>query len=88
MMMQARVSVSLPKAISGRGNVALNLTIFLGGFVLQGGIGWAARQLARGFGLSEAQSLAATFASLAVMQLAAIVWLWLNWREARNFDEG
>lgn len=88
MMMQARVSVSLPKAISGRGNVALNLVIFVGGFLLQGGIGWAAKTASALAGLSDAQGLAVTFAALALCQMGAIVWLWAHWREAVNFDEG
>jgi predicted MFS family arabinose efflux permease len=87
MMMQARVSVSLPKAISGRGNVALNLVIFVGGFLLQGGIGWAAKLASSTIGLSDAQGLAATFTVLALCQLGSIAWLWANWREAVNFDE-
>jgi predicted MFS family arabinose efflux permease len=87
MMMQARVSISLPKAISGRGNVALNLVIFVGGFLLQGGIGWASHTASTLSGLSDAQGLAITFATLAVCQLVSIVWLWANWREAVNFDE-
>ena len=87
MMVQARVSVSMPKAISGRGNVALNLVIFVGGFVLQGGIGWAARMASSLAGLSDSQGLAVTFGVLALCQLASIVWLWSNWREAVNFDE-
>ncbi len=87
MMMQARVSVSLPKAISGRGNVALNLVIFVGGFLLQGGIGWASKTASTLAGLSDAQGLAVTFAVLALCQLASIAWLWANWREAVNFDE-
>jgi predicted MFS family arabinose efflux permease len=88
MMMQARVSVSLPKAISGRGNVALNLVIFLGGFIFQGGIGWAARLIANTLGYTDTQSLAITLAALAIMQLCGVAWLWAHWREARNFDEG
>ncbi len=87
MMMQARVSVSLPKAISGRGNVALNLVIFLGGFVFQGGIGWAARSLASYFQFTETQALAFTLGALSIGQLLGVLWLWLHWREARNFDE-
>jgi hypothetical protein len=87
MMVQARVSVSMPKAISGRGNVALNLVIFVGGFVLQGGIGWAARTASSLAGLSDTQGLAVTFGVLAICQLASIFWLWSNWRETVNFDE-
>jgi hypothetical protein len=87
MMMQARVSVSLPKAISGRGNVALNLVIFLGGFIFQGGIGWAARVFASGLGYSDTASLAVTLGALAVMQLCGVAWLWAHWRVATNFDE-
>jgi predicted MFS family arabinose efflux permease len=87
MMMQARVSVSMPKAISGRGNVALNLVIFVGGFLLQGGIGWAAKLASSTLGGSDAQGLAVTFAILALCQLGSIAWLWANWREAVNFDE-
>ena len=88
MMMQARVSISLPKAISGRGNVALNLVIFVGGFLLQGGIGWASHGASSLAGNNDANGLALTFAALALCQLAGIVWLWSNWREAVNFDEG
>lgn len=87
MMMQARVSASLPKEISGRGNVALNLMIFVGGFLLQGGIGWASHKASTLAGMSDSQGLAITFATLAICQLASIVWLWANWREAVNFDE-
>ncbi len=87
MMMQARVSVSLPKAISGRGNVALNLVIFLGGFIFQGGIGWAARVISSGLGYSDTQSLAITLGALAVLQLSGVMWLWAHWRKPTNFDE-
>jgi predicted MFS family arabinose efflux permease len=87
MMMQARVSVSLPKAISGRGNVALNLVIFLGGFIFQGGIGWVARMLVSSLGYGDAMALAVTFGTLAVLQLGGVLWLWLHWREPTNFDE-
>jgi predicted MFS family arabinose efflux permease len=87
MMMQARVSVSLPKAISGRGNVALNLVIFIGGFIFQGGIGWVARMIASGLGYSDTASLAITLGTLAVMQLGGVAWLWAHWRTPTNFDE-
>ena len=87
MMMQSRVSVSLPKAIAGRGNVALNLVIFVGGFLLQGGIGWGAATASAALGLSANDGLGATFGLLALCQLGGVVWLWAHWRAAVNFDE-
>ena len=86
-LLQSRVSISLPKAIAGRGNVSLNLIIFIGGFLLQGGIGWLAGVFSRGLGLSAADGLAATFALLALCQLGGVAWLWAHWRSAVNFDE-
>jgi predicted MFS family arabinose efflux permease len=87
MMMQARVSVSLPKAISGRGNVAINLMVFVGGFLLQGGIGWAAKTASKLAGLSDAQGLSLTFAALALCQLGSIMWLWVHWRAVQDLEE-
>jgi predicted MFS family arabinose efflux permease len=87
MLMQARVGASLPKAIAGRGNVALNLVIFVGGFVLQGGIGWAANTAAQALDVPYAIGLALSFGSLAVAQLGGVFWLWLHWRTATHFDE-
>lgn len=88
MLMQARVGASLPKAIAGRGNVALNLVIFVGGFLLQGGIGWAANMAAQALGAPYAIGLALSFGCLAVAQLGGVLWLWLHWRTATHFDEG
>jgi hypothetical protein len=87
MLMQARVSASLPKEIAGRGNVALNLVTFLGGFLLQGGIGWAANAAATALGASYAIGLATSFGVLALAQLGGVAWLWSNWRSAASFDE-
>ena len=85
-MLQSRVSVSLPKDIAGRGNVAVNLLSFLGGFLLQGGIGWLASVLVQAAGASAAQGLAASFVVLALCQLASVAWLWAHWREPVEFD--
>ncbi len=87
MLMQARVGASLPKAIAGRGNVALNLVIFVGGFLLQGGIGWAANTAAIALGAPYTIGLAASFGALAVAQLGGVAWLWSNWRGSADFDE-
>ena len=87
MLMQARVGTSLPTAIAGRGNVALNLVIFVGGFILQGGIGWAANAAAQAMGLPNALGLALSFGALAVAQLCGVLWLWFHWRDATGFTQ-
>lgn len=87
MLMQAQVGTSLPKAIAGRGNVALNLVIFVGGFILQGGIGWAASTAAQAMGQPYALGLALSFGVLALAQLGGVFWLWMNWRSSDSFAQ-
>jgi len=65
---------SLPLALSGRANTALNLTAFIGAFGLQWGMGIAVDALrAGGWGVSSAYR--ATFAIVLLLQLAAVVWM-------------
>jgi predicted MFS family arabinose efflux permease len=72
----AIVSRSLPLALSGRANTALNLAGFVGAFGLQWGMGILVDVL-RVPGWSAAEAYRATFALLLVLQMAAVAWMFL-----------
>jgi len=70
------VAQSLPLALSGRANTALNLTAFIGAFGLQWGMGIAVDAL-RAVGCSAADAYRATFAIVLLLQVAAVLWMLL-----------
>jgi predicted MFS family arabinose efflux permease len=67
---------SLPLALSGRANTALNLAAFVGAFGLQWGMGMLVDAL-RGTGWSAADAYRATFALLLALQVAAVAWMFM-----------
>ena len=85
MILQSRVSVSMPREIAGRGNTAYNFVQFSGAFVIQWAFG-AVAQLAIANGYATGTALGAGLATLAVLQCLAALWMWRNWREAKDFD--
>ena len=85
MLLQARVSVSLPREIAGRGNVSLNLLIFVGAFLVQWGMGALVETMMR-MGYSEAQAYSAGVYSIAIAFAFSIVWLAYFWPRGVNFD--
>ncbi len=85
MILQSRVSVSMPREIAGRGNTAYNFVQFSGAFVIQWAFG-ALAQLALAKGYATGTALGAGLAILAVLQFLAAVWMWRNWREDKDFD--
>jgi predicted MFS family arabinose efflux permease len=77
----AIVSRSLPLALSGRANTALNLVAFVGAFGLQWGTGVLVDALrAAGYGAADAYRIA--FALLLALQVAAVAWLFVGRRGA------
>jgi hypothetical protein len=70
----AIVSRSLPLALSGRANTALNLAGFVGAFGLQWGMGVLVDAL-RAAGWSGSDAYRATFALLLALQVAAVAWM-------------
>jgi predicted MFS family arabinose efflux permease len=67
---------SLPLALSGRANTALNLAAFVGAFGLQWGMGVAVDAL-RATGWSAAGAYRATFALVLLLQAAALAWMFV-----------
>jgi predicted MFS family arabinose efflux permease len=67
---------SLPLALSGRANTALNLAAFVGAFGLQWGMGIVVDAL-RAIGWSADGAYRATFALLLVLQAAAAAWMFV-----------
>ncbi|UCG97103.1 MAG: MFS transporter [Burkholderiales bacterium] len=65
---------SLPLALSGRANTALNLAAFAGAFGLQWGMGVLVDGL-RALGWSASESYRATFALLLALQVSAVAWM-------------
>jgi len=65
---------SLPLALSGRANTALNLTAFVGAFGLQWGMGIMVDAL-RAVGWNANEAYRATFALLLALQVAAVAWM-------------
>ena len=72
----AILSRSLPLALSGRANTALNLAAFIGAFGLQWGTGIVVDAL-RAIGWSSADAYRATFALLLVLQVTAVAWMFV-----------
>ena len=70
---------SLPLALSGRSNTALNLAAFVGAFGLQWGMGIAVDAL-RTAGWSAETAYRATFALLLALQTAAVAWMFVAGR--------
>ncbi len=68
------VAQSLPLALSGRANTALNLTAFIGAFGLQWSMGVAVDAL-QAAGWSASGAYRATFGLVFVLQLAAVAWM-------------
>jgi MFS family permease len=67
---------SLPLALSGRANTALNLTAFIGAFGLQWGMGIAVDAL-RALGWSASEAYRGTFGLLLALQVAAVAWMFV-----------
>jgi hypothetical protein len=65
---------SLPSALSGRANTALNLAAFVGAFGLQWGMGVVVDAL-RAAGQSASGAYQTTFALVLLLQLAAVAWM-------------
>lgn len=70
---------SLPLALSGRANTALNLVAFVGAFGLQWGMGILVDAL-RAAGFSAVGAYRATFAALLVLQAVAVAWMFVGRR--------
>lgn len=77
----AILSRSLPLALSGRANTAMNLVGFVGAFVLQWGMGILVDAL-RAAGWNAGAAYRATFALLLVLQVAAVAWMFIPGRAA------
>jgi hypothetical protein len=75
----AIVSRSLPLALSGRANTALNLAGFVGAFGLQWGMGILVDAL-RGLGWDAGTAYRGTFALLLALQAAAVAWMFVAGR--------
>lgn len=72
---------SLPLALSGRANTALNLAAFVGAFGLQWGMGILVDAL-RAVGWNVSAAYRATFALLLALQVAAVAWMFVAGRGA------
>ena len=70
---------SLPLALSGRANTALNLAAFVGAFGLQWGMGVLVDAL-RALGWEVATAYRGTFALLLALQVAAVAWMFIAGR--------
>ena len=79
----AILSRSLPLALSGRANTALNLAGFVGAFGLQWGMGILVDAL-RAAGWDAAAAYRATFALLLLLQAAAVAWMVLAGKMRRD----
>lgn len=75
------VARSLPLALSGRANTALNLAAFVGAFGLQWGMGVFVDAL-RAVGWSAVEAYRATFALLLALQVVAVAWMFVAGRAA------
>ena len=67
---------SLPLALSGRANTALNLAAFAGAFGLQWGMGIVVDTL-RAIGWNANEAYRATFALLLLLQVLAVAWMFV-----------
>lgn len=76
---------SLPLAVSGRANTTLNLTAFVGAFGLQWGMGVLVDAL-RAAGWNVGAAYRATFALLLVLQVAAVLWMFVAGRRMSIAD--
>jgi len=65
---------SLPLALSGRANTALNLAAFVGAFGLQWGMGIVVDAL-RVIGWTASEAYRATFLMVLLLQVAAVAWM-------------
>jgi len=65
---------SLPLALSGRANTALNLAAFVGAFGLQWGMGIVVDTL-RAIGWTASEAYRATFLMVLLLQVAAVAWM-------------
>jgi len=72
---------SLPLALSGRANTALNLAAFVGAFGLQWGMGVLVDAL-RTAGWEASAAYRATFGLLLSLQVAAVAWMFVAGRRA------
>lgn len=72
----AIVAQSLPLALSGRANTALNLAAFVGAFGLQWGMGIAV-DLLQAEGWTVSQAYRATFATVLLLKVAAVAWMFV-----------
>lgn len=70
---------SLPLALSGRANTALNLAAFVGAFGLQWGMGIVVDAL-RAVGSNASEAYRAAFALLMALQVAAVAWMFVAGR--------
>lgn len=70
---------SLPLALSGRANTALNLAAFVGAFGLQWGMGILVDAL-RALGWDASAAYRGTFALLLALQAAAVAWMFVAGR--------
>ncbi len=75
------LSRSLPLALSGRANTALNLGNFVGAFVLQWGLGIGVDAL-RATGWRTAEAYRVTFWLLLASQAVAVAWMFVAGRRA------
>ena len=70
----AGLSQIFPKALSGRVSTSLNLTVFLGAFAVQWGLGEIISLWPTGVKGYAPESYGAAFGSLAVLQLFGLLW--------------
>ncbi|MCU0769539.1 MAG: MFS transporter [Burkholderiaceae bacterium] len=73
----AIVGRSLPLALAGRANTALNLVGFVGAFALQWGMGLVVDAL-RAAGWDGAAAYRATFGGLLALQAASVAWMFVS----------
>lgn len=76
-LVQTSVGLSFPTALAGRANSAYNLSIFIGAFIMQWGIGLLIDAF-RGYTSSPADAMRAAFAVCAAAQAVALLSFTLN----------
>ena len=73
-----------PKEIAARANTAVNLTMFVGSFATQWGIGIAIDAAARAWGYDTAHGLQLAFACILAINVAVYGWFIRGWRRHAN----
>jgi MFS family permease len=78
------------KELAGRANTAVNLTIFIGSFAVQWGVGLVVDGARAALGFDTASGLKLAFALALALNLATLAWFAMGWRRegARPLAEG